>query len=358
MIRGRQMEKYILWLMMLECTNIQKMKLISIFSDEKEIFDNFDEIIKSYLKSYKKFVNYNKEKELEEATLIKEKLINENIGFITINSSEYPEDLKNIQEPPYVLFYIGNIKLLNKRKVGIVGSRKNSVYGERATRVIAKELAKNDICIVSGGALGIDAIAHDECLKNQGDTIAVLGCGLDICYPYKNKTLFNRIKENGLIISEFLPGTKPYSYNFPRRNRIISGLSEAIIVTEATKKSGSLITVTCALEQGKEVMVVPQSIFSKGGYGANLLIRDGAYIYTSIDDIYLLLHIDKSNVKEEKSDIIHNDILKFIENEPIHIDDIFTKSQVDRNTLYGLLFELQIKNEILSLPGNYYVRAT
>ncbi len=352
------MEKYILWLMMLECTNMQKIKLISIFSNEKEIFDNFEEIIKSYLKSYENFVNYNKEKELEKVTLIQKKLISENISFITINNSKYPEELKNIQEPPYVLFYVGNIDLLNKRKVGIVGSRKNSIYGERATRIITKELVKNDICIVSGGALGIDAIAHDECLKNYGDTIAILGCGLDICYPYKNKTLFNRIRETGLIISEFLPGTKPYAYNFPRRNRIISGLSEAIIVTEATKKSGSLITVTCALEQGKEVLVVPQSIFSSGGYGANLLIRDGAYIYTSIEDVYFLLHIDKSNVKEEKRNVIYGDILKMLESEPMHIDDIFTKSQVDRNTLYGLLFELQIKNEILSLPGNYYVRVT
>lgn len=352
------MEKYILWLMMLECTNIQKIKLISIFFNEKNIFENFDEIIKTYLKSYKNFVNYDKGKELEKVTLIEEKLRSENISYITIKSHKYPEDLKNIHEPPYVLFYMGNIDLLSKRKVGIVGSRKNSIYGERATRVITKELVKNDICIVSGGALGIDAIAHDECLKNQGDTIAILGSGLDIYYPYKNKALFNKIREKGLIISEFLPGTKPYAYNFPRRNRIISGLSEAIVVTEATKKSGSLITVTCALEQGKDVLVVPQSIFSSGGYGANLLIRDGAYIYTSIEDIYLLLHIDKSKVKEENSDMVHSDILKIIESEPMHIDDIFTKSQVDRNTLYGLLFELQIKNEILSLPGNYYVRVT
>ncbi|MDQ0148934.1 DNA-processing protein DprA [Eubacterium multiforme] len=353
------MEKYILWLIMLECTNLQKIKLLNIFSDEKEIFDNFEEIVELYFKNYKNFANYDKIKEMNKILSNMEILRRkEEVNFITIKDPMYPESLKRIEEPPYVLFYKGNLKLLNKRSVSIVGSRKNSLYGERATRIITKELVKNDICIVSGGAKGIDTIAHDEALKNHGNTIAVLGSGIDVCYPQRNRGLFNEISKEGLLISEFFPGTKPYAYNFPRRNRIISGLSESIIVTEATEKSGSLITVSCALAQGKDVLVVPQSIFSEGGLGANLLIRDGAFIYTSIEDVYLLLHIDKSKVKKKSIEIVNNNILKIIKNEPVHIDDIFVKSQVDRNTLYGLLFELQIKNEILSLPGNYYVRIT
>lgn len=352
------MEKYILWLMLVECTNLQKIKLLSIFSDEKEIFDNFEEIIKVYLKKYKTINEENKYKILEKALKLEENLKLNGIGFISIKDSKYPSSLRKISEPPYVIFYKGNIDLLNKRRVAIVGSRKNSIYGERATRVIAKELAKNDICIVSGGALGIDTVAHDETLKNNGDTIAVLGCGIDIVYPYRNKNLFKTIEEKGLMISEFLPGTKPYSYNFPRRNRIISGLSEIIVVTEATKKSGSLITVNCALDQGKEVIVVPQSIFSESGYGANLLIKDGANLYTSMEDLYLLLGIDSSNVDNSENKPYKNKILQIITDEPMHIDDIFTKSQVDRNTLYGLLFELQTKSQIISLPGNYYARVT
>ncbi|MEG1002395.1 DNA-processing protein DprA [Clostridium sp.] len=351
------MEKYILWLMLLDCTNLQKIKLLKIFSDEKEIFENFEEIIKAYLNRYKTISEVDKFNLLEKATVLNERLKELGISFMSIKDRRYPISLKKIAEPPYLLFYRGNIDLLSKRTVGIVGSRKNSIYGERATRLIAKELVKNNIAVVSGGALGVDSIAHDETLKNGGNTIAVLGCGIDIAYPYRNKNLFKAIEKDGLVISEFLPGTKPYAYNFPRRNRIISGLSEIIVVTEATEKSGSLITVTCALEQGKDVIVVPQPIFSKSGYGANLLIRDGANIYSSMEDLYMLLKIDLKN-NDSKVKYIKNEVLDIINDEPMHIDDIFTKSQVDRNTLYGLLFELQTKNEIISLPGNYYVRVT
>ena len=350
------MEKYILWLIMLECTNLQKIKLIRNYANEKEIYDNFDYIIKTYLKGYENFVNYNREEELEKAILIKEELKDKNINFITINDSIYPESLRNIKEPPYVLLDVGDIGVVNKRKVGIVGARKNSYYGKNSTKEIVKELVRNDICVVSGGARGIDSIVHDACLRFGGNTIAVLGCGIDICYPSENRNLFDRIRQNNLIISEFLPGTKPYAYNFPRRNRIISGLSEVVVVTEAAEKSGSLITVTYALEQGKEVMVVPQSIFSKTGYGANLLIKDGAYIYTSVNDLYLLLGIENIAKKEEKCDLIDNEILKFINNEPTHIDEIFIKSKVDRKTLNGLLFELQKKDQIEQLSGEYYCR--
>ena len=349
------MEKYILWLMLMECTNLQKIKLIKKYKDEKMIFLHFDEIKSEIPFSNKKFTNYDKYKELNKTEKLIENLKLLNIRFISFNDSNYPESLKNIKEPPYIIFYKGNINLLNEEIVAIVGARKNTSYGEMSTRLIAKDLSKNKVCIVSGGALGVDKIAHDECLKNDGKTIAVLGCGLDICYPLSNKELLKRIEENGLIISEFLPGTKPNAYNFPRRNRIISGLAKGIIITEANKKSGSLITASCALDQGKDILVVPHDIFSDRGLGCNLLIKDGAYIYTCLDDIYTIFKIEK---KIEKTIANSSNILSMIKNEPVHIDDIFVKSQVDRNTLYGLLFELQIKNEILSLPGNYYVRIT
>lgn len=346
------MDYYVLWLISLEITNLQKLKLLKKYKNEKNIYENFQTILDNDLTLRKK-INL---KNIDERINILKKNIKENkFGVITINSEEYPENLKMIHEPPYFLFFKGDISLLKKDSLAIVGGRKHTVYGERVTRFIAKEAAKSDICIVSGGAKGIDSIAHIEALNNNGKTIAVLGCGINVIYPKINKNLFQRIEEKGLIISEFLPFDSPLAYNFPRRNRIISGLCNKLIVTEANNKSGSLITVSHALDQGKDIGVVPSSIFSELGYGCNMLIKDGADVIISRESLLNFLEISELNIKNNNH-IIQNDILNIIRDEPIHIDQIFEKSQVDRNTLYRLLFEMQIKNEVVSLPGNYYAR--
>jgi len=209
-----------------------------------------------------------------------------NIKLINSGSKDYPIQLKNIPEVPYSLHLKGKAKLFENKIVGIVGSRKSSAYGNAVAYKVAKILSNNGYTVISGLAKGIDTYAHKGALEGNGSTIAVIGSGLDYIYPKENTKLFLDISKKGLIISEFYLGTKPLSYNFPRRNRIISGLCDFLIVVEATHKSGSLITVNHAIKQGKDVLAVPGEIFSKTSEGTNMLIRDGAYPLISLNDLY------------------------------------------------------------------------
>ena len=206
---------------------------------------------------------------------------------INMNSKYYPERLRNISSPPKQLYCLGNLELLNyKNNIAIIGSRNCSLYGERAAKDFAFNLAKNNVCIVSGLAKGIDSFAHIGTLNAKGKTIAVLGSGLDNIYPKENIKLVEEIiKNNGLVISEYPLGTKPLKYHFPARNRIISGLSDSILVVEARRNSGTNITVGFALEQGKDVFVIPGNIYSKTSDGTNFLITEGAIPVLSYKDI-------------------------------------------------------------------------
>lgn len=205
---------------------------------------------------------------------------------VNYNSKYYPEKLKNISSPPKELFCLGNLELMSKQSIAIIGSRNYSNYGKRAAQEFSYNLAKNNICIISGMAKGIDSFAHNAALNANGSTIAVIGNGIDIVYPKENIKLFNEIiSNNGLIISEYPLGTKPQRQNFPARNRIISGLSDGVLVIEAKEKSGTNITVDFALDQGKDVFVIPGSIYSKTSDGTNFLIKEGAIPVTSYIDI-------------------------------------------------------------------------
>lgn len=206
---------------------------------------------------------------------------------INMNSKYYPERLRNIDSPPKELYCLGNLELLNyKTNIAIIGSRNCSLYGERAAKDFAFNLAKEDVCIVSGLAKGIDSFSHIGALNAKGKTIAVLGSGLDNIYPKENiKLVESIIKNNGLVISEYPLGTKPLKYHFPARNRIISGLSDSVLVVEARKNSGTNITVDFALEQGKDVFVIPGNIYSKTSDGTNYLITEGAIPVLSYKDI-------------------------------------------------------------------------
>lgn len=208
------------------------------------------------------------------------------IQIITICDTNYPEQLKNIYDKPIVLYALGNTDILHKTGVAIVGCRDCSEYGKKTALKIGYELAKKDLCIISGLAKGIDKYSHIGALEAGGSTIGVIGCGLDYIYPYENKNLYERIiKNNGLIITEYIVGTKPNKINFPARNRIISGLSKGVIVVEAKEKSGSLITADFALEQGKEVFAIPGNIDNLNSKGTNELIKQGAIIATDCRDI-------------------------------------------------------------------------
>lgn len=210
------------------------------------------------------------------------------IELINIYSQEYPENLKNIYDPPAFLYIKGNKEILNQKSISIVGCRNCTIYGKNTAMKLAYNLSNNNINIVSGLARGIDAYSHIGCLKGKAKTIAVVGCGLDRVYPEENRWIYNKIIENdGAIISEHVIGTKPLAQNFPRRNRIISALSKALIVVEAKEKSGTLITVDFALEQGKDIYVVPGNIDSRNSVGTNELIKQGARVLTKIDDIFI-----------------------------------------------------------------------
>ena len=209
-----------------------------------------------------------------------------NIELIHLYNKYYPEKLKLLYDKPIVLYVKGDKTILNKFSLAIIGCRENTKYGEIVAKNITNQIAKNRIITISGLAKGIDSIAHKETLRVQGKTIAVIGSGLDNIYPKENVDLANEIVKNGgAIVSEYIIGTKPYRMNFPARNRIISGLSNGVVVIEAKNKSGTMITVDFALEQGKEVFAVPGNILSKNSEGTNELIKQGAKMVTNINDI-------------------------------------------------------------------------
>jgi DNA processing protein len=213
-----------------------------------------------------------------------------NINTTNIFDEIYPINLRHIQNPPTILYYLGDLLAQDECSISVVGSRNYTQYGRIATEKIVTDLAKNNITIVSGMARGIDTYSHISALNQGCRTIAVLGCGVNVIYPTNNTELYHKIIKNGAVVSEFLPNTKPYSWNFPTRNRIISGISLGTLVIEANIKSGTMTTANWASEQGKNVYAVPGNIFSEQSKGTNKLISEGAKIATSATDILEDLH--------------------------------------------------------------------
>ena len=207
------------------------------------------------------------------------------VKVITILDGGYPQRLKEIYLPPIVLFYRGNLSLINQRAVAVVGSRDHSKYAKDCIREIIPALVKDDIVVISGLARGVDTLAHEETLKADGNTIAVIGSGLDVVYPPENSKLYDVIAKRGLILSEYPLQSRPLKFHFPYRNRIIAGLSHGVCVIEAKEKSGSLITANLALSENREVFAVPGSIFSIHSKGTNSLIEAGACLVSSGETI-------------------------------------------------------------------------
>lgn len=299
------------------------------------------------------------------------------INVLTIKDDNYPANLRNIYDPPPVIYERGQLLEQDEVAVAVVGSRKATPGGIHRAEKLAKELAARGVTIVSGMARGIDSAAHRGALAAGGRTIAVLGCGVDTVYPPENRELAYKIISNGAVISEFPPGEPPRPLNFPARNRIISGLSKGVVVVEAGEKSGALITVDFALEQGREVFAVPGNIDSCLSVGTNRMIKDGAKVVTGIDDILeelkFTLPISKirgtekdmraettqSTVRvEEKFAEIGSDerkILDCILTQPKHIDNIVAESGCDAGTVSSILTMLELKGMIRQLPGSVFV---
>lgn len=226
-----------------------------------------------------------KQYEALDISKLKEELSKEKIGFLTIFDEAYPEKLKVIYHAPLLLFYQGDINLLKRKILAVIGARKYSPYGEKVTKYLIPDLVKEGIVIISGLAYGIDTIAHKTTIDHGGKTIAVLGSGISNIYPPEHEELGRLIGKEYLLLSEYYPHAKPYKTHFPFRNRIVGALSDGVLVIEAKERSGTLITCDYALEQGKDIFAVPNDIFDTNSIGTNNLIKEGAYLVTNASDI-------------------------------------------------------------------------
>lgn len=288
-------------------------------------------------------------------------------SLITFWDEEYPTLLKEIKYPPILLYCLGQPIWQRMPIIAVVGSRHPSHYGQRVSKTLAYGLAKNGICVASGLALGIDTFAHEGALSSGGYTLAVLGTGIDFIYPKANRQLYEKIAKQGAVITEFPLGTPPEAKNFPIRNRIISGISRGVVVVEATRSSGSLITAAMAADEGREVFAVPGSIESMKSTGCHYLIRQGAKLVEKVDDILEELKLAKSmegpiaQVEEEDLKELPQEevsILKSMGKDPIHIDELSRSLHMDAGTVSALLVGLELRGLVSQLPGNYYIRGT
>lgn len=294
-----------------------------------------------------------------------QKLEKENIGILTLNSKNYPNLLKEIYDPPAVLYIRGEFNEDDKYSIAVVGTRKCTIYGQEAALEISQNLVLAGFTIVSGLANGIDTLAHKAAIENKGRTIAVLGCGLDwkIIYPRSNRILAEKIvkEKQGALISEYPPGTPPLRQHFPARNRIISGLSLGVLVIEAAEKSGALITARQALDQNREVFAVPGSIYSKQSLGPNNLIKMGAKLVCSHQDILDELNIESLNPREKNASVPDTKeekiIFDILSCEPAHIDKIIKESNLSSSTINSTLTIMEIKGKVRALGNNMYVIA-
>lgn len=275
-------------------------------------------------------------------------IINAGIKVVIWSDADYPKKLKSIEHPPPVLYIKGKITPQDENCIAIVGTRQPTAYGRQAAAECAAFLAQNQITVISGLARGIDAIAHEQAIKLGGRTFAVLGNGVDVIYPLDHYELYNRITENGALISEFAPGTKPDGVNFPPRNRIISGLSLATVVIEAGEKSGALISAEFAAIQGREVFALPGQIFSPKSKGTNKLIRDGAIPLVNYDDILTMLRLEKFEeyryaMNTFPEDEIEKQIVSVLMNEEMHVDEIGSVTGLSVEKVTAALVMLELK---------------
>lgn len=277
-----------------------------------------------------------------------EYLLKYNVTAITFLSSDYPSQLKEISDFPPVLYIRGKKLTKDEICIAVVGTRKPTIYGKQVTEEIVTDLVRSNIPIISGLARGIDSIAHNVAVKEGKPTYAIFACGLDIVYPAENINLVKNIMETGAIISEYPLGSKPKPDNFPRRNRIMSGLSAGVIVIEAGSKSGALITAYQALQQNREVFAVPGSILSPMSVGTNSLIQQGAKLVRNHLDVLEELNMASIGQQIEMKEFISDDsnestILKHLNNEPSHIDDICRLSNLPISVVSSTLSILEIK---------------
>jgi DNA processing protein len=340
-----------------------------------EFFDNPENILKASVerlirisgigeKIAEKIVSINKGEDLTKELDLVKKL---GLKIMTFEDEDYPENLKNIPDPPIILYVKGELKPEDKFALGIVGSRRASFYGLNNAQKFAGYLSAKGFTIISGMAYGIDTYAHRGALKQGGRTVAVMGSGFKHIYPEENRGLAEEISRFGAVISEFPLDTEPLKQNFPRRNRVISGLSLGVLVAEAAKNSGALITADFALEQGREVFALPGKVDSLNSFGTNELIKQGAKLVSCVDDILTELNLDvdaQPQIKENKNrdrqplDLSVEECVLYdsITTEPLCLDELLEKTQIANSRALELLLRLQLKKLIRQLPGQQFAR--
>ncbi|MDD3905235.1 MAG: DNA-processing protein DprA [Candidatus Omnitrophica bacterium] len=298
------------------------------------------------------------------------------IRKITLNDAEYPKNLRNIHTPPKQLYVNGALLAQDDVAVAIVGSRRASTYGVETAERLGFELAVRGITVISGMAIGIDSAAHRGALKARGRTIAVMGSGHNDIYPPQNKELYEEIAKSCAVVTEYQDDMPPLPQQFPARNRIISGLALGVVVVEAARNSGALITANFAAEQGRTVFAVPGKVSSSTSSGTNELIKDGACLIQSVDDIMDELAISEikpaagpkagpidEKIERQAKAYIYNSltdderkVYKNISDEPMHVDDILEKAGMDQAKASKVLLNLELKRLIIQLPGRQFIR--
>jgi DNA processing protein len=343
----------------------QKLRLINEFGSPQEVFRSRDKV--ASLPECRQLFVQNLQSCTPEAIVKQEekKAKLSGVNIITLKDPQFPSLLKEIYDPPLALYVKGTIPADMKISLSIVGSRRPSYYGQLVTERITQGLMAYGFWVVSGLARGIDSIAHHEALQGGGKTIGVMGSGIDVVYPPENKNLMSRIAESGAVISEFPFGTEPHKMNFPIRNRIISGLSPAILVVEAREKSGALITAGCALDQGREVLAVPGNIYSPSSRGTNQLIKQGAKLVEGVEDILEEIGFDfieqvKGTTPSKPPKVKLNEgegkIFALLSYDPLPIDVIIQKSGLCPQDVHTILLTLEMKGIIKQLPGKLFFK--
>ena len=358
--------EYTMWLNSLINININKrVALLNFFGSCETLYKSKeDEINESNILTQSEMRRLIDSRDRFDINAEIEKLYKCGGTFIIKSDEEFPRVLKLLEDCPLGLYIIGKLPNSPTPYVSVVGSRRVSSYGATVCQKLCTELARNNITIVSGMAMGIDAIAHKAAIDTGSKTIAVLGSGADVCYPMSNLGIYNDIKYNGCIVSEYALGTKANAYNFPVRNRIIAGLSAATVVIEASERSGSSITANKALDYGRSVMAVPGNITSSLSQGCNKLIAGGCKMVLSSSDI-----LDEIGVKisgkmlqkiEKEAIVIAPDekiVYDCIDYEPVTVDELVIKLNLSSQTILGLLTLLELKGCVKRLSGQRVVRS-
>lgn len=359
----REKKIYDLWLDCLwECSPKKKHQLIQTFGTSFDAWKDGRNLIETEMKSASR--QGGGMATPEEARRLLERLEQQKIRAIAWDDEEFPPLLKEITNPPWMIYVAGNAQLLSRPCVAVIGARRASQYGKNVAYHMGKRLAQAGAVVVSGMAMGIDSCAHRGALDNESgrseeaSTIAVLGGGVDVCYPASNRQIYDEIRKRGALVSEFQPGVHPKNYYFPMRNRLISGLSEAAVVVEAAIGSGSLITAELAAEQGREVFAIPGNIDRIGSVGTNKLIKDGASLLISVEDLIheLGLEADEPPESDEQLGADEKKIIKILlQQGEVTADQLAASLGLPTSKINGLVTVLEMKGIISTAIGKIFL---